>query len=376
MQAANTAVEPLPSQPTPPAALRPEPRQLPNRTNHGEPVAKQMPEPSRSFDSSRGPLPLGRHPREKSRLIRVLVPLLFLIASGALIYGVLTLFKNQSGVVSPGIPEKPTPVRTIAPIDPKPQKKPTEPEANPIPTLPVPPPEQPQIMEPPPALPDGIEPTTPGMAAMEVLEKFLAAKTLAERLPMIESQTPEAELAKSCLTGPLPTTSKIEIDAQETNTLEQVVDYYHNVDFVIDGQPVNPQTLLVRTRGSAEPKVVVDPFLDTFGGRLAAYARKPTDKAGIFQVTVSAVASCNDEHVPNREKKLTLKLLSRDNTKEIARAYFGRQSKISEMLEDGTFSLSYGKAKACTLMLRWNAEDNPAMPYLEALTIKTLDWNP
>jgi hypothetical protein len=240
----------------------------------------------------------------------------------------------------------------------------------------VPAPDQARIMEPPLAVPDGIEPTTPGMVAMEVLEKFLAAKTLAERLPLIETQTPEAELANSCLAGPLPTTSRIEIDAQESNSVEQVVDFYHNVDFVVDGQPVNPQTLLVRTRGTAQPKVVVDPFLDTFGGRLAAFAKAPTDKAGVFQVTVSAVASCNDENVPNREKKLTLKLLSRDNTREIARAYFGRQSKIGEMLEDGTYSLSYGKAKACTVMLRWNADDNPAMPYLEALTIKALDWNP
>jgi hypothetical protein len=192
----------------------------------------------------------------------------------------------------------------------------------------------------------------------------------------METQTPEVELAQSCLSGPLPMTSKIEIDAQETNAVEQVIDFYHNVDFVVEGQPVNPQTILVRSRGTGDPKVVVDPFLDTFGGRLAAYAKTPSDKAGLFQVTVSAVASCNEEHVPNREKKLTLKLLSRDNTKEIARAYFGRQSKIAEMLENGTYSLSYGKAKACTVMLRWNTEDNPAMPYLEALTLKTLDWNP
>ena len=131
----------------------------------------------------------------------------------------------------------------IAPIDPKSEKKPADPE--PTPTLPVPAPDQPRIMDPSLEVPEGIEPTTPGMAAMEVLEKFLAAKTLAERLPMMETQTPEAELANSCLAGPLPTTS-----------------------------------------------------------------------------------------------------------------------------------LSYGKAKACTVMLRWNADDNPAMPYLEALTIKALDWNP
>jgi hypothetical protein len=214
------------------------------------------------------------------------------------------------------------------------------------------------------------------MVATELLEKFLAAKTLAERLPMIETQTPAAELANSCLAGPLPPTSRIEIDAQESNAVEQVVDFYHNVDFDADDRPINPQTILVRTRGSGAPKVVIDPFLDAFGGRLAAYAKTPSDKAGVFQVTISAVASCNDEHVPNREKKLTLKLLPRDNTKEIARAFFGRQSKIGMMLEDGTYSLSYGKAKACTVMLRWNVEDQPESPYLEAIDLKTLDWNP
>jgi hypothetical protein len=73
---------------------------------------------------------------------------------------------------------------------------------------------------------------------------------------------------------------------------------------------------------------------------------------------------------------LTLKLLSRDNNKEIARAYFGRQSKIGWILEEGTYSLSYSKAKACTVMLQWNVEEKPDMPYLEAIDLKTLDWNP
>jgi RecG-like helicase len=134
--------------------------------------------------------------------------------------------------------------------------------------------------------------------------------------------------------------------------------------------------VLVRARGGNPPKVVVDPFLDSFGGRLAAYAAKPTDKAGVFQVIVSALASCTDPKIPNREKKLTLKLLARDNTKEIAQAFFSRQSKIHEMLEDGTYSLSYGKAKSCTVMLRWNTEDSAEYPYLEAIALKALDWNP
>ncbi len=85
------------------------------------------------------------------------------------------------------------------------------------------------------------------------------------------------------------------------------------------------------------------------------------------------MASCTDSKIPNREKKLTLKLLAGDNTKEIAEAYFGRVSKMGEMLEGGTYSLSYGKTKSCTVMLRWNTEDNPEHPYLEAIALKALD---
>ena len=343
-------------------------------SNHAEPVAKQMPERNRAGEASKGPLPLANHPHLRTRLTRFMLPLLFLTATGAVIFGVRTILNNQTKDGAPKDAAKPASVMPILPESFLPPQTPREPEPNNILTLPVPPPEQPSITESPQTPPD--EPTTPGMVAMEVLDKFLAAKTLAERLPMIETQTPEAELAKSCLAGPLPATSRIEIDAQESNAVEQVVDFYHNVDFDADDRPINPQTILVRTRGTGGPKIVADPFLDSFGGRLAAYAKTPSDKAGVFQVTISAVASCNEEHVPNREKKLTLKLLPRDNTKEIARAYFGRQSKIGRMLEDGTYSLSYGKAKACTVMLRWNVEDKPDMPYLEAIDLKTLDWNP
>lgn len=35
-----------------------------------------------------------------------------------------------------------------------------------------------------------------------------------------------------------------------------------------------------------------------------------------------------------------------------------------------------GRAKACRVVLRWNMEENPDMPYLEAIKLKRLDWNP
>lgn len=192
----------------------------------------------------------------------------------------------------------------------------------------------------------------------------------------METKTTESELAKSCLAKPLPTSSNISPEFRETNTVEEVIDFYYNVDFDAGDNKLDPQTILVRKRGSSEPKVVADPFLDSYGGRLAAYVKTPSDQAGMFQVIVYAVASCYDDKVPNKEKKLTLQLLPREYTKEIARAYFGRQSRIGRMLEDGTYSLSFGKARACTVMLRWNTEDRPETPYLEAIDLKTLDWNP
>jgi len=363
--------------PTPvstPAVLRPEPRQLPVRASHGEqPVAKQMPEPSRSSGGSSKSNPLPRHPHQRGPLARSFILLLFLAAAVGIAYGVRTVLNNQTKV-PPSTKNTESTVRTILPED-APPKKTELPAQEMVPSLPVPAPEQPSIIEPAPPFPEGMEPEEPGKAADKVLEKFLAAKSLPERLGLIETKTPEAELAKSCLASPLPPASFL-TEARETNAVERVTDIYYNVDFDAENNTKNLQTILVRTRGSGDPKVVVDPFLDSYGGRLAAYAKTPSDKAGVFQVIISAVASCYDERVPNREKKLTLKLLPRDQTKEIASAYFGRQSKIGMMLEDGTYSLGYGRAKACTVLLRWNTEDNAATPYLEAIDLKRLDWNP
>ncbi len=332
-----------------------------------------MPDAIRTTESSKAAR-LPPHPYARKRLIRLLVPLLFIIPLAAVVFAVMTILAKQNEEAS-----KPSPLKAkqskILPDGPRPATG-SVPGVEPVPTLPVPAPELPTIVEPPPDLPAGLEPVDPTNAAFEVLEKFLAAKSLPERLPLMETKTTESELAKSCLAKPLPTSSNISPEFRETNTVEEVIDFYYNVDFDAGDNKLDPQTILVRKRGSSEPKVVADPFLDSYGGRLAAYVKTPSDQAGMFQVIVYAVASCYDDKVPNKEKKLTLQLLPREYTKEIARAYFGRQSRIGRMLEDGTYSLSFGKARACTVMLRWNTEDRPETPYLEAIDLKTLDWNP
>lgn len=317
-----------------------------------------MPEPIPPLERHQVP---ARPQRDRPLLrifIRLLMLLVFLIASGALVYGVLTVLKKPSAppVRLPDSSEPSSPTKNdAAPPSAEAPGAAAAPETT--------------------ALPDGLEPVSPWKDAEMVLEKFLAAKSLPERLPLIETRTSPEILASGCLAAPLPAVRKMIPELRETNPLERVIDCYFTVEFETAERPSQAQTILVRTRGTNAPLVVADPFLDTYGGRLAAYAATPSDKSGIFQVVVYAVASCTDPSIPNRERKLTLKLLSSDNTREITRAYFGRQSKISEMLEDGNYSLNYGNAKACSVMLRWNREDNPAQPYLEAIAIKSLDWN-
>ena len=359
---AETAVPVFQASPT---VLRPEPRQLPSRSSAGDIFAKPMPAPnysSEAFNDVHPPPPDAYH---RNRSFRFLIPMLFVMASVGIGFGVATMLKNQSKATSSKVPVKNSDSRPIL-------EESTPPLASEETSQEI----SQDLPTPDPALPAGLEAKSPGQVAKEVLDQFLAAKTLAERLPLMETHTPESELAKTCLAGPLPEVQDSRIGVVENNAAEQVADFYHNVDFNAGDNRTNPQTVLVRIRGSAPPKVVVDPFLDCYGGRLADYAKSPSDKAGLFQVIVWPLASCYDERVPNHEKKLTLKLQPQANAKEIALAYLGRQSKIAQMLTDGTYRVAYGKAKACTVMLRWNTEDDSNMPYLEAIALSSLDWNP
>ncbi|MES2475139.1 MAG: hypothetical protein V4640_05120 [Verrucomicrobiota bacterium] len=330
---------------------------MPETLGHGSPVVFNK-RPNSTFSS---------------RIIRVLLPLVFFsILAAAAVFAILTILSNRSAK-SPTQGKQTSRLSHAAEIS-SPAPHSLSPPANSSSASPPLPPDT--VLSAPPELPQGIEAIDPALEAYEVLEKFLTASSLNERLSLIETKTTETELAKSSLAAALPAASNILQEARETNPVEQVVDYFYHVDFDAGNNNLDPHTILVRKRGGADPKVVADPFLDSFGGRLAAYIKVPTDKAGLFQVIVYPVASCNDEQVPNKEKKLTLKLLARENEREISRAYFGRQSRIGLMLEDGTYDLSFGKARPCTVMLRWNFEDRPETPYLEAIDLKTLDWNP
>lgn len=185
-----------------------------------------------------------------------------------------------------------------------------------------------------------------------------------------------AELEASVLARPFPSAPRYSPDVQETDFSGNFTDMFYNVDFDGADGKTNPQVVLVRVRPDQPPKVIVDPFLDSFGGRLAAYASTPNPKPGSFQVIVSAVARTTDNTIPNHGEKLRLKLLPRDNEREITNAYFSKLSKISEMLLDDSSGFRYGQARTCRVSLSWNTTEDPQKPYLEAIGITEQQWNP
>lgn len=385
--------------------LRQEPRALPGAGIAPAP-ARVRAEPSGMTKSRNAGA--GSPPRREYRktYLRVLVPLIFLGTALCVAYGVKSfLIKDHNAYlpdtgVREGQEERGV-KRILEPEDESPgslaenkrgqETPPREPE--PHYTLPIKDPILPekepnlQIEKPPmPPISDNTQDTPPvtqpaygGVEALAVLEKFLEMETLEERMPLIETKRPMPELQSSILNGPLPKDYRIEVDVSvpsNAENIEKATDFYYIVNFAKDGGSTPPpQTMLVRTRGTSPPKVVVDPFLDLYGGRFARFAEKPVKDEETFQVIIWVGASCNED-IPGAENKHTLKVTARNANEAIANVYCGKNSDIGNMFKAENSWISYGETRPCTILLRWNTQDDPEKPYIEALAITALDWNP
>lgn len=362
-------------EPTQPTAervvLRPAPRQLPDRTEPIEAPTRIRRDPSGDTRPRNEPAIAPRDRGKRNAFLRFTLPVVFLCMTAGVIYGVNKVLSADRS--SPATSEKSVTdlakATGVKPII----KSGTSFEAltnDGTETLSVGStgPTDSQVNTPAP-------PVDTGAKALELLEKFLAMKSLEERMPYLETKRSNEVLTASVLNRPLPEVLKISVSIREINSLEQVVDHFYNVDFADGNGGINPQTMLVRVRGEESPRVVVDPFLDLFGGKFAEFAAKPQKGSGTFLVIIAAGGRCYED-VPDPEKKLTMKIFTREDTKEIAKAYFGEQSSIGGMLRDEASGLGFGMAKACTVFMRWNLDDDPERPFLEALEIKALNWNP
>lgn len=316
------------------------------------PPAKAIPDPEAEPPPEDIPPPRRQDPRRSRSLPRLLTPAAFLTAVAIIVIGTIQLIHRPS-FTSPGRETSP-PSTAAKPATPNPSTNGKPPDSTPAAT------ENPR--------------ETANARALKALEDFLAATTLEQRLPMIETSTAPDQLALTCLASPLPPT-RISATHQSSNTAGSVTDCYYRVRFELQGGVSYLQTMLVRVRGLEPPRIAAEPLLDLFGGRLAAYAANPSDQPGYFHVILRALDSRPPDH-PNADNQFTVQLFSDDSADEcVATAIAEKLSPVGKAIADSAVTgIPWDRHSPCVIMLQWN-RDNPLKPYLEALDLRQPDWN-
>ncbi|MEM1083070.1 MAG: hypothetical protein AAGI48_03040 [Verrucomicrobiota bacterium] len=352
--------------------IRPEPRSKPERTGARGITAKKStqdaslrkrrtvePQPSRQVS----------RPTRSSGVLRILLPIFFIVAGGTIVYVLCYFFLPGGPGDSLRRNSTPPPVdvneqQTMFPKIPTPgiTNEPDRPRDTPADT---------PVLDPPPLSADGAE----AIAAEETLEQFLDARSLDDRLQLIDPPLPTEEAQGTILEKVLPEVISLSSETPSFNSLEKFTNYPFRVSFQGGEGSVVEYTILVRKRADLEPKVVVHPFLDLVGGRLARFAATPVDGARTFHAIIEAMPRCFEENVPDPEKKFTYKLSACDVGRTTARAYASKTSSLAEQLYSSDSRIRWGKRIRATVILQWNTTEDPMQPFLELLEIKDLDWN-
>lgn len=219
-------------------------------------------------------------------------------------------------------------------------------------------------------------PPPAGLIAGQIMERFLAASDLPERLPYLLSDKTPDELATTFLARPWPI-AQFTPGVQIPHPKEGLIEYYFEVRFGENssGFP-RLATFLLHQYGNEPPRVLVDPLLDTIGGRLRDFATTPTPAPQDFYVIMDARVKCFDYKIPNADKKCTFFLRSHIQGKDILTAYANEQSDVRKEFDDPLGGLRWKNPIPVVLTLQWNTTEDIARPFIEVIAIKAKSWNP
>lgn len=309
-----------------------------------------------------------QHHGNRSRILSWGIPVLFLVACLALFAGVLLILK-------PKITDNPSTEKNHKSIG-KSSASGLWP-VNVEPNLPHDPGGPDGVKDPQPDI-TAASSTSPDIAtrATSIVQDFLEATSLEERLPLIiTNRTPE-DIAKSSLAGKLPNHLMPELERQITVPRELLTEFYYTATFPEVSAP-HPRVIaiLVRQRGDdSPPKVLADPFIDLFDGDISAFGASPFDGSRTFHVLAEPIPICSDLDVPEPEQRITMRLRPHENGEELASAYTRKVSQIGEMLNQPRSTLRWGQAHPCVVTVQWNRE-TPEQPFLELIRLDSLTWN-
>ncbi len=349
--------------------IRPEPRRRSKQSTTPPISIRQSTEDRRTRDKVDSASEPGRR---SYRLIHALLPATFLVMAVAVVGSLLYFY-------GPGAPGqrlkdvgRPLKVPPSTKIEPASPRSPDNNVADSGSAAPVPAPAGSSD-----AGSGGNRSESAAVVAYALLESFLNAKDAASRVDMVEPATTEQELVATLLKGPLPEVAQIFSDIPQNFPDEQRTDFSYRVSFVVKDSPNVDFAILVSKRGSQPPRVFLPAFLDLAGGRLADFTREanrlpPTS----FHVYLEPIDGCYEKDIPGADRRFTFKLLPSPFGKETARAYATNASRFRKLVEDPAYPIRWGMRRRATVTLEWNHKEDPAMPFLELVDLKSPDWNP
>ena len=219
--------------------------------------------------------------------------------------------------------------------------------------------------------PPEIDPSNPS----SVLEKFLNAQTLKERLPILTKSKLNAKaLATSCLANPLPEVINFRSIHYMENRSDRHKEHFFEVFFQIDpAERAVPILIQLSDWGDNSIRIHSDAFMDLFDDRLGNYAKKPVKETATFHVVADAYKHCFDEIIPEWDKKSFLKLRTHPRMAPRLVAYFNRNSDLAKEISQPD-ALPWGDSGICTVTVRWNT-DIPERPFVELVKIDGFTWD-
>lgn len=215
-----------------------------------------------------------------------------------------------------------------------------------------------------------------GLIASRMVEQFLAATTFEERMMYVQSRQSHDQLRNTILSRKWPT-AHITPGAQVSHPEQRLVEYYFEVRF--GENSINfprKATLLVHQRASNEPKIIVEPLLDTVGGRLREFAKRPSSAPQDFYVIMDARVKCFDDKIPNSDRKCTFFLRPHMGGEDIATAYANEISATRKEFDNPLTGLKWKNPMPVLVTLQWNTTEDYTRPFIEVLEIKSKTWSP
>ncbi|MBB22670.1 MAG: hypothetical protein CMN04_07275 [Roseibacillus sp.] len=209
-------------------------------------------------------------------------------------------------------------------------------------------------------------------APAETLSLFLAARNLSERRPyMSASRRSEAELERGPLAKQLPPTVKLRLLKYVKDHSEKTDERFFEVSF--ERESTAPILVQVAVNSNGRIQVHTDAFLDLYNDEMARFQAVPVKGERTFHTLADAYKQCFEEKIPGAEDKSYIKLRQHEQVAARLQAYFAKESKISEQIEQSR-ALPWGRSGICTVTVRWNTDYG--RPYVELVSIDELSWGP